>query len=84
MTYPRELREQAVNDYLAGYPSTEVAERHGVPSSRVRVWVARAGHAMRPRGRSAPRHGLETSADDLAYKGDWVREGLILRPDVTR
>lgn len=43
-----EMRERAVQEYLGGATSYEVAPRYGVTHRAVLSWVRAAGHRVRP------------------------------------
>lgn len=73
---PAAMREQIVTDYAAGMSAEAVGRTHGVSGSSVTKLARAAGLHVRGRGEQ---RRLDTSSD-LAYTGEWVRDGLILRP----
>lgn len=67
----RDLRRPVLDDlYSSGDSFATVAKRHGVSPSALRSWCHEDG------GRR------EDDQSDVAFTGEWVRDGLILRPAI--
>lgn len=45
--YPKELREQVINDYLNGKNTTELEKKHKISSAVIRNWILKSGNNMR-------------------------------------
>lgn len=77
---PEEQAEMAA-DYAEGWTLIELADWWDVSEWYVRVRLAALGVEMRPKGH---RPGSRAHADRLAYSGEWVRDGLVMRPTLGR
>ena len=77
-TQPDPVREAAIKHYASGATILEVAQCLRVGERKVSRWVHEAG-ILRPPGPSGQRV-IRPSLPNVAYEGDWVRVGLILRP----
>lgn len=78
MTGPRipdDIRQQIVTEYRDGDPVEDIAARYNASRTTVQRLVRKAGLPARPPG------GLQHyDREDVAYRGGWVRDGLIMRP----
>lgn len=89
--HPPYLRNAALELYRDGATTPEVARHYGLSERTVRAWIKAAGIARRvgprdPQTRARIAARLENTqrwdynADELAFRGSWKRDGLILRP----
>lgn len=71
-TYTHEVRSLAIKRYVVdGETARKIANELGVSDDSVARWVEDAGHPVRRR---------PSKDAELAFKGRWVRDGLVMRP----
>lgn len=78
MSHTQEVRSEALDRYAAGDSLIQVARSVNVGGSTISRWARDAG-INRPAGPYARRRTSELPPADVAYKGEWIRDGLIMR-----
>lgn len=77
-----EEQAEMAADYIEGWTTAELADWWGVSAKYVADRLRKMGVELRPPGSrpgSRVRH-----VDPLAYEGQWVRDGLVMRPTLGR
>lgn len=77
-----EEQAEMAADYREGWTQVELADRWDVSPKYVADRLKALGVELRPPG-SRPGRQVR-HADPLAYRGGWVRDGLVMRPTFGR
>jgi len=75
---PDDVRQQIVAAYRNGDLVEDIAANYSTHRNTIRRFVRQAGVPARPPGNI--RRPKVAEREDLAYRGGWVRDGLVMRP----
>ena len=75
---PDDVRQQILAAYRDGELIEDIAANYGTHRNTIRRFVRQAGGPTRPPG--GIRRPKVAEREDIAYRGGWVRDGLVMRP----